>query len=127
MSKETTYVSRYFALKLVMDSAYTKEVNGKVLPVKGRSIRFVQGAYTTSNEEEITFLNEHPNNGSIFIKVDKDAVGERADYVQTLEDRVAELEAEKAEKTAPKKVVKKLPAKKTASKKAPAKKADAKF
>lgn len=126
MSKAQTYVSRYFELKLVMDSSYFKEVNGKVLPVKGRSIRFKQGSYTTTDADEIKFLDDHANNGSIFIKVDKDAVEERADYVQTLEERVAELEAEKAEKEAPKKVVKKAPAKK-ATKKASAKKGNAKF
>jgi hypothetical protein len=127
MGKQTTYVSRYFELKLVMDSSYFKEVNGKVLPVKGRSIRFTQGAYTTDDAEEIKFLDEHPNFGSIFIKVDKDAVEELADYVQTLEERNAELEAQLAEKNAPAKVAKKAPAKKTATKKAPAKKAGAKF
>lgn len=81
MGKTETYVSKYFALKLVMDSSYFKEVNGKVLPVKGRYIQFEQGAYTTEDADEIKFLDAHPNNGSIFIKVDKDAVSERADYV----------------------------------------------
>lgn len=97
MSKANTYVSKYFSLKLVMDSSYYKEVAGKVLPVKGRAIQFEQGAYTTSDKDEIEFLENHPNFGSIFIKVEKDAVAERAEYVQTLEERNAQLEAELAQ------------------------------
>lgn len=96
--KSETYVSKYLALKLIRESAYTKEVNGKFLPQKGTSIQFVDGAYTTSDKDEIEFLDNHPNQGNIFIKVDKDAVKERADYVQTLEERNAELEAELAKR-----------------------------
>lgn len=96
MSKATTYISKYLQLKLVMESSYYKEVAGKVLPVKGKAIQFEQGAYTTSDKDEIEFLENHPNFGSIFIKVDKDATSERAEYVQTLEERNAELEAELA-------------------------------
>lgn len=117
MSKATTYVSKYLQLKLVRDSSYFKEVNGKVLPVKGTAVQFEQGAYTTEDEGEIEFLDNHPNFGSIFIKVDKNVVEERADYVKTLEERNAELEAELAEKKAPAKVAKKAPAKKATAKK----------
>ena len=119
MSKATTYVAKYLQLKLVRESSYFKEVNGKVLPVKGTAIQFEQGAYTTEDEGEIEFLDNHPNFGSIFIKVDKNVVEERADYVKTLEERNAELEAQLAEKTAPAKVEKKAPAKTTAKKTAP--------
>lgn len=123
MSKETTYVARYLQLKLIKDSSYYKEVAGKILPQKGSAIQFEDGAYTTSDEKEIEFLDNHPNFGSIFIKVDKDATEERAEYVKTLEERNAELEAKLAEKEdGGKKVTRKAPAKKTASKKAPAKK-----
>ena len=96
MSKSTTFVSKYFQLKLVRESSYTKEIAGKLLPTKGKYIQFNQGAFTTSDEEEIEFLENHPNFGSIFIKVDKDAGRERAEYVQTLEERNAELEDELA-------------------------------
>lgn len=97
MSKDsTTFVSKYFRLKLIRESSYTKEVNGKVLPQKGSFVQFEQGAFTTSDEDEIEFLENHPNFGTIFIKVDKDAGKERAEYVQTLEERNAELEAELA-------------------------------
>ena len=119
MSKATTYVSKYLQLKLVRESSYFKEVNGKVLPVKGTAIQFEQGAFTTEDEGEIEFLDNHPNFGSIFIKVDKNVVEERADYVKTLEERNAELEAELAKKDAPAKVAKKAPAKTTAKKTAP--------
>lgn len=122
MSKETTYVSKYFNLKLIRTSSYHKEVAGKILPVPGTSVQFIQGAFTTSDAEEIKFLESHPNFGNIFIKVDKDAVNERAQYVQTLEERNAELEAKLAEKDGPAKVTKKAPAKKTTGKKAPTKK-----
>lgn len=123
MSKETTYVAKYFNLKLVMDSSYYKEVGGKVLPVKGKAIQFEQGQYTTSDKDEIEFLENHPNFGSIFIKVDKDATKERAEYVQTLEERNAELEAKLAEKEeGSKKVTRKAPAKSTAKAKSSSKK-----
>lgn len=123
MSKATTYVAKYFNLKLIRESSYFKEVNGKVLPVKGSAIQFVQGAYTTEDAGEIEFLDAHPNFGSIFIKVDKDAVSERSEYVKTLEERNAELEAQLAEKNAPAKVEKKAPAKNATKKSAPKKKA----
>jgi len=123
-TKEVTYVSKYLQLKLIRESSYTKEVKGKILPVAGKSIQFNQGAFTTSDKEEIKFLENHKNFGTIFIKVDKDAVSERADYVKDLETRIAEYEAkEKANKKGGKKVVKK----KTATKKADNKKEDAKF
>lgn len=97
MSKETTYVAKYLQLKLIRESSYYKEVGGKILPQKGSAIQFENGAYSTSDEEEIEFLDKHPNFGSIFIKVDRDATEERAEYVKTLEERNAELERELAD------------------------------
>ena len=92
--KSETYVSKYRSLRLIRVSSYTKEINGKFLPQKGASIRFNEGAFITSDKEEIDFLDNHVNLGSVFIKVEKDAVEERANYVQTLEERNAELEAQ---------------------------------
>ena len=110
-----TYIAKYAQLRLVRKSAYSKEVDGKVFRVPGESIRFEGGVFTTSDPEEIKFLDSHPNYGpsQYFIKVEKDVVSERAEYVKSLEQRVAELEAEKAKEQAGKvqKVETKAPAK----------------
>lgn len=92
------YVSRYFALKLVVEPAFTKEVGGgRTVVVPGKRIEFEQGVYETSDADEIKFLNEHDNCGTVFMKVQKDLTSERAEFVETLEEREARIEAREQE------------------------------
>jgi len=98
--KETIYISRYYELKLVMSPSYLKEVGGKVLIIRGTYIQFHDGAYKTSNPEEIEFLDNHPNLGSVFRKIERsDLSGGKSieqiyqDKFKTLEEREKELAA----------------------------------
>ena len=105
--ESVTFISKFRKLKLIIESAFTKEVNGKFLPQPGKYIQFVDGMYETSDKDEIKFLESHKNFETHFIKVDKEVASERAEYVQTLEQRNAELEARLLEKDdSGKKVVK---------------------
>lgn len=69
--QEEVYISKYFELRLVNQSSYTKEVNGRVITIQGSSIQFHEGVYRTSDPDEIEFLDSHPNNGNAFTKIDK--------------------------------------------------------
>ena len=97
---EVTYISRYLRLRVVVKSAYHKLVGDKRQLVVGHSIQFDQGAYLTSDQDEIDFLDQYieDNGDSVVTKVNKDVVNERAEYVKTLEERNVELEAELAKK-----------------------------
>lgn len=96
--KETIYISRYYELKLVMAPSYLKEVGGKVIIIRGTYIQFHDGIYKTSNPEEIEFLDNHPNLGSVFRKIERsDLSGGKSidqiyqDKFKTLEEREKEL------------------------------------
>lgn len=98
--KEAIYISRYYELRLVMTPSYLKEVGGKVLIIRGTYIQFHDGAYKTSNPEEIAFLDNHPNLGSVFRKIERsDLSGGKSveqiyhDKFKTLEEREKELVA----------------------------------
>lgn len=98
--KETVYISRYYELKLVMNPSYLKEVGGKVLIIRGTYIQFHEGVYKTNNPEDIEYLDNHPNFGSVFRKVESaDLKGEKnIDQIyqskfKTLEEREKELAA----------------------------------
>ncbi len=101
--KETVYISRYYELKLVMSPSYLKEVGGKVLIIRGTYIQFHEGVYKTTNPEEIEYLDNHPNFGSVFRKVETaDLKGGKSvdqiyqDKFKTLEEREKEIEAREA-------------------------------
>ena len=116
--KPERYVSKYFALKLVVEPAYTKETGGgRTVVVPGKRIEFEQGVYETSDADEIKFLDEHKNNGTIFTKVNKDVTSERAELLETLEEREARIAEKEAELGLGEKKVTKAPAKKKATKK----------
>lgn len=102
-SKETVYISRYYELKLVMSPSYLKEVGGKVLIIRGTYIQFHEGVYKTTNPEEVEYLDNHPNFGSVFRKVETaDLKGGKSvdqiyqDKFKTLEEREKEIEAREA-------------------------------
>ncbi|MCK5019754.1 MAG: SAP domain-containing protein [Candidatus Peribacteraceae bacterium] len=81
-----------------MQSAFTKETGGgRTVVVPGKRIEFEQGVYETSDADEIKFLDEHDNCGTVFIKVEKDVTSERAEFVETLEEREARIEAREQE------------------------------
>lgn len=81
---EQTYISKYHELRLVNQSSYTKEVAGRVVVVPGTAIQFHEGVFRTSNPEEIAFLENHPNFGNIFTKV------ERKDQSKAVNEVIAE-------------------------------------
>jgi len=103
MAKETAkYIAKYLNLRLIDKASYTKEVEGRVVTVPGKTIEFSQGMYETSDPDEIKFLESHPNFGTVFIKVkDKDLQKAREDKFKDLETKEAELKA-KEEKLAKK-------------------------
>jgi len=96
MPKEKAkYISKYRSLKLVVKPSYTKEVEGRIVVVPGKSIRFVQGVYETDDPDEIKFLDNHPNLGTIFIKVtEKDL---QKDLQKAIEKQFKDLETKEAE------------------------------
>lgn len=97
-SKAVRFISKYNELRLVREPAYTETVNGRAVPHAGTSIQFHDGVFESSDAAEVAFLRDHANLGSAFVEVeDKTSnAAARADYVKTLEERNAELEAELA-------------------------------
>ena len=93
-SKAVTYIAKYTNLKLVMTPSFHKEVNGQLLLIKGKKICFEQSVYTTSDPEEISFLENHGNYNQIFRKAGADVAKDRAEYNKTLEQVNAEQNAE---------------------------------
>ena len=91
--EKVQYISKYHNLKLINKASYTKEVGGRVVAMAGSSIQFENGVYETDNEDEIKFLDNHPNCGNVFIKVKKNAAKERAKMVESLEEREAKVKA----------------------------------
>jgi len=99
-AKEVVYISRYLELKLVMNPSYLKEVGGKVLIIRGKYIQFHEGVYKTKDQEEIEYLDNHPNFGSVFRKVQTTDLkgGKSVDQIyqekfRTLEEREKEVVA----------------------------------
>ena len=94
-SKVARFVARYAQLKLINKSTYTKEVEGRVVVVPGKSIQFRNGIYETADKDEISFLENHPNFGNVFfrLKGKDEADKAREEKFKTLEQREAELNA----------------------------------
>ncbi len=99
-AKEIVYISRYLELKLVMNPSYLKEVGGKVLIIRGKYIQFHEGVYKTKDQEEVEYLDNHPNFGSVFRKVQTTDLkgGKSVDQIyqekfRTLEEREKEVAA----------------------------------
>lgn len=97
--KGARYISKYRELKIVRDAAHTKETNGRVVAVSGRSIRFHDGMFQTTDPEEIEFLESQKGFGSTFIRVPddvKDLVAHRDEELKDLETRENELKEKEA-------------------------------
>lgn len=92
-NKEVVYISRYHELKLVVEPAYLKEVGIRILTIRGKYIQFHEGVYRTSDPEEIAFLDNHPNFGNVFRRIQTvDMKGKTLEQVykdkfKTLEER----------------------------------------
>jgi|AntRauTorckE6833_2_1112554.scaffolds.fasta_scaffold02384_10 hypothetical protein len=96
--KKATYVSKYNQLRIVLESAYEKEVNGRFQTVPGRSVHFDGGVFETDDEElqeELEARSEFERD--IFIRVDKDPTKEREDLMEDLEAREARIKAKEEE------------------------------
>ncbi len=95
--KEVVYISRYHELKLVVEPAYLKEVGIRILTIRGKYIQFHEGVYRTSDPEEIAFLDNHPNFGNVFRRIQSvDMKGKTLEQVykdkfKTLEERERDL------------------------------------
>lgn len=124
MSKDTIvrFVSpRYRSLKLVMEPGYSKEVGGRVLAVAGKSVRFADGVYETTDPAEIEFLRGHDNNvanstkarkSPLFEEVDLEDIEEKLASQKSLEQREADIAArEKAVADKEAKLARKAPSK----------------
>src|SRR3989344_1337447 len=68
-NQEVVYISRYHELKLVVEPAYLKEVGIRILTIRGKYIQFHEGVYRTSDPEQIAFLDNHPNFGNVFRRI----------------------------------------------------------
>lgn len=91
--KEVTFVSRYLNLRIVVQPGYSKEVDGRRVSTPGRSIRFFQGAYKTSDPEEIEFLRTRPEFGKHIQEVpdNVEEMAAREEQFKNLEDKEKEL------------------------------------
>ncbi len=94
-TEKAQYISKYLALKLIDKASYSKEVDGKVVVVPGKSIQFNEGTYETDDPNEIKFLDSHPNCGTVFIRVQevRNLKKAREDQFQDLETREVKLKA----------------------------------
>lgn len=99
-TKTVRYLSRYFSLKLVRKPMRTKEVEGQIITSEGASIRFEEGAYETSDPEEIAYIEARPEfaAGTIIRVPDnvQNAAAHDAEFREDLEAREARLAAREA-------------------------------
>ena len=93
------YISKYLALRIVVRPTFTKEVDGRIVTVPGKDIRFVDGAFETSDEELITFLEADRSFGTTYIRIPdnvENIVKERDEMLKDLETREKEILAREA-------------------------------
>lgn len=89
------YISRFLALRIVVKPTFTKEVEGRIVTVPGKAIRFEQGVFETSDKELIDFLESDKKAfGTTYIRVPdniESALEERKEMIKDLEEREADL------------------------------------
>lgn len=88
------YISRFLALRIVVKPAYTKEVDGRIVTVPGKDIRFDQGVFETTDQELIDFLEADKSFGTTYIRVPddvQDVVKDRGEWMKDLETKEREL------------------------------------
>lgn len=88
------YISRYLALRIVVKPAYTKEVDGRIVTVQGKDIRFQEGVFETTDQELIDFLEADKSFGTTYIRVPDDVADvtkDRGEWMKDLETKEREL------------------------------------
>lgn len=88
------YISRFLALRIVVKPAYTKEVDGRVVTVQGKDVRFTDGMFETTDPELIAFLEGDKSFGTTYIRIPdnvEEVVKERAEWMKDLETKEREL------------------------------------
>lgn len=88
------YISRFLALRIVVKPAYTKEVDGRIVTVQGKDIRFVEGVFETKDQELIDFLEADKSFGTTYIRVPDnvaDVAKDRGEWMKDLETKEREL------------------------------------
>lgn len=94
------YISRYLALRIVVKSAYTKEVDGRIVTVQGKDIRFQEGVFETTDPDLIKFLESDKSFGTTYIRVPDnvtDVVKDRGEWMKDLETKEKELAQREAD------------------------------
>lgn len=93
------YISRFLALRIVVKPAYTKEVDGRIVTVQGKDIRFNEGMFETTDPELIAFLEADKSFGTTYIRVPdnvENVVKDRAEWMKDLEQKEKDLAAREA-------------------------------
>lgn len=88
------YISRFLALRIVVKPAYTKEVDGRIVTVPGKDIRFNEGVFETTDQELIDFLEADKSFGTTYIRVPDnvaDVAKDRGEWMKDLETKEREL------------------------------------
>lgn len=97
MSKDhnpARYISRFLALRIVVKPTFTKEVDGRIVTVPGKDVRFVEGVFETEDQEIIDFLEADKSFGTTYIRVPdnvEDVVKDRGEWMKDLETKEREL------------------------------------
>lgn len=88
------YISRFLALRIVVKPAYTKEVDGRIVTVPGKDIRFTEGVFETEDQELIDFLEADKSFGTTYIRVPDNVLNpknDRDEWMKDLETKEKEL------------------------------------
>lgn len=88
------YISRFLALRIVVKPTFTKEVDGRIVTVPGKDVRFVDGMFETEDQELIDFLEADKSFGTTYIRVPddvEDVVKDRGEWMKDLETKEREL------------------------------------
>lgn len=94
------FISKFLNLRIVKNSTYNKEVDGRVVTVPGVSIRFQEGMYATNDQEIVEFIRARQEfkDGMIGeVPENVNALVHRQDVLKTLEEKDAEIAKLKAE------------------------------
>lgn len=94
--KPVTFISKYRNLRIVRKASYSKEVEGRRVTLPGTAIRFAEGAFTTSEPEEIKFIESRPEFGRHIQRVPdnvEDLAAARVEMNKDLEQREADIKA----------------------------------
>lgn len=100
LAKPVRFISRYLQLRIVRKPGYSKEVDGQRVSTPGTSIQFDQGAFETTDPQEVAFIEARPEFGKIIQRVPdniENIAAQRDEVFQDLEARENALKAREAE------------------------------